>query len=95
MNFTEKQEYKIEILENGTLQIRRSDVVCKGDVEVGRKYHRYVLQPGDPVDTQIQRIKAVAAAVWTSEVLTAHQSQVSTYQALSTTTEEYNDSEIE
>jgi len=76
MAFTEKQEYKIEVLENGTLQIRRADIVCKDGAEVGRQYHRHVLFPGDDVSEEIQRVQDVANATWTPEVVTAYEERV-------------------
>ena len=76
MAFTEKQEYKIEVLDNGTLQIRRADIVLKDDVEVGRQYHRHCLAPGDDVTSEVQRVKDVAAATWTAEVVTAYEASL-------------------
>ena len=86
MAFTEKQEYKIEVLANGTLQIRRADIVLKDDVEVGRQYHRHCLMPGADVTNEVQRVKDVAAATWTPEVVAAYeaslpQEEVSTFPA--------------
>ena len=47
MAFTEQQEYKVEIIPPyRILQIRRADIVLKDGVEVGRTYHRHVLNPG-------------------------------------------------
>ena len=76
MAFTEKQEYKIEVLPNGTLQIRRADIILKDDVEVGRSYHRHVLQPGADVSAETQRVKDVAAATWTDEVVAAYEAYI-------------------
>lgn len=76
MAFTEAQEYKIEILENGTLQVRRSDIVLKDGTEVGRQYHRHVLTPGADVTNEVQRVKDVAAATWTTDVVTAYEASI-------------------
>ena len=76
MAFSEKQEYKIEVLENGTLQIRRSDIVLKDDVEVGCQYHRHVLVPGSDVTSEVQRVQDVATAVWTADVVSAYQASI-------------------
>ena len=72
MAFTEKQEYKIEVLENGVLQVRRSDIVCKDDVEIGRQYFRSTFAPGEDVSNQVERVRAVASAVWTPAVVNAY-----------------------
>ena len=72
MAFTETQEHKIEILENGVIQVRRSDVVLKDGEEVGRQYHRHVLTPGSDLSNEVQRVKDVAEATWTDEVIAAY-----------------------
>ena len=84
MAFTEKQEYKIEVLPNGTLQIRRADIVLKDDVEVGRTYHRHVLMPGEDVTNEVQRVKDVAAATWTAEVVAAYEASLPKEEEVST-----------
>ena len=71
MAFTEKQSYKIEVNENLSIGVRRSDIVLKDDVEVGRSYHRSLFQPGDDVSGQPQEVQDVAAAVWTPEMVAA------------------------
>ena len=76
MAFTEAQEYKIEVLENGTLQVRRSDIVLKDDVVVGRQYHRHVLLPGDDVSNEVQRVKDVATVTWTPDVVAAYNASI-------------------
>ena len=65
MAFTEQQAYKIEINEDLSIGVRRSDIVLKDDVEVGRSYHRAVFQPGDDISAQPQEVQTVANAVWT------------------------------
>ena len=84
MAFTERQEYKIEVLPNGTLQIRRADIVLKDDVEVGRTYHRHVLMPGEDVTNEVQRVKDVAAATWTAEVVAAYEASLPKEEEVST-----------
>ena len=76
MAFTEKTEYKVEVLPNGTLQVRRADIVLKDGVEVGRTYHRHCLTPGADVTNEVQRVQAVAAATWTPEVVSAYEARV-------------------
>lgn len=74
MAFTEKQAYKIEVNENLSIGVRRSDIVLKDDVEVGRSYHRLYFQPGDDVSGEVQEVQDVAAVVWTAEVIAEYQS---------------------
>jgi len=70
MAFTERQEYKLEILSPySTIQCRRTDIVEKDGVEVGRTYHRHVRHPGDDVSEDCAELQAVAAALWTQELI--------------------------
>ena len=76
MAFTEKQEYKIEVLEDGALQVRRSDIILKDGTEVGRQYHRHVLVPGSDLSNEVKRVKDVANATWTPAVIAAYKASV-------------------
>jgi hypothetical protein len=73
MAFTEKQSYKIEVNEDFSVGVRRSDIVLKDEVEVGRTYHRSVLVPGSDVSAEHPEVQAVAEAVWTAEIVAAYE----------------------
>ncbi len=74
MAFTERQEYKLEILPPySVIQVRRADIVEKDGVEIGRQYHRHVVSPGDDVSAECAEVKSVSAALWTSQVVNAYQ----------------------
>ena len=55
---------KIEVLEDGHIQVRRADKVLRDGVEVAKTYHRHVLAPGDDLSGQDAKVVAVATAVW-------------------------------
>jgi hypothetical protein len=75
MAFTERHEHKLEIIPPFQyIQCRRADIVEKDGVEVGRTYHRHVRAPGDDVSEDCAELQAVAAALWTDEVIAAYQS---------------------
>jgi len=76
MSFTEHTEYKEEILPNQIIQVRRADVIKKDGVEVGRTYHRNVVVPGQDVSDQPAEVQAIAAALWTPEVIAAYEASV-------------------
>jgi len=77
MAFTERHEHKIEIIPPySVLQCRRSDIVEKDGKEVGRTYHRHVRKPGDDISGDCAELQAVAAALWTDEVIAAYQAFV-------------------
>lgn len=70
MAFTERQEYKLEIIPPfHVIQCRRADIVEKDGTEVGRTYHRHICVPGDDVSNECSEVQAVASALWTQEVI--------------------------
>ena len=76
--FTERQEHKIEVIPPySILQCRRADIVEKDGVEVGKTYHRHVRAPGDDMSEECCEMQAVAAALWTPEVIAAYQASLS------------------
>ena len=76
--FTERHEHKIEIIPpHSIIQCRRADIIEKDGVEVGRTYHRHCRAPGDDVSDDCPELQAVAAALWTPEVVAAYQSFIS------------------
>ena len=67
---------KIEILPDGTIQIRDATVILEDGIQFGSPtYHRHVLAPGDSLENEDDRTKAIAAAVWTKDVLDAFEEQ--------------------
>ena len=78
MAFTERFEYKLEIIPPySVIQCRRTDIIEKDGVEVARSYHRHVCSPGDDVSEECSELQAVAAALWTSEVVDAYEAAIS------------------
>ena len=70
MAFTERQEYKLEIIPpHYVIQCRRSDIVEKDGNEVGRTYHRMLHNPGDDMSNACSEAQAVATALWTQQVI--------------------------
>jgi len=77
MAFTERHEHKLEIIPPfNIIQCRRADIVEKDGVEVGRTYHRHVRVPGEDVSEDCAELQAVAAALWTDEVVAAYQASI-------------------
>ena len=64
---------KIEVLLNGSIQVRRRDQILKNGVEVASTFHRHVINPGDDVSNEDERVAAVATTLWTEEVVAAYQ----------------------
>jgi len=67
---------RIEILENGILQVRRGRYILEDGVRIaGPEYQRRVYVPGEDVSAEPPRVQAVAAAVWTPAVIAAYQAE--------------------
>jgi hypothetical protein len=64
---------KIEILENGIIQVRQANIVERDGIEIAKTYHRWTLAPGQDLTDQQQKVIDVANAVWTEEVISAYQ----------------------
>ena len=80
-SFTERHEYQLEIIPPfSIIQCRRADIVEKDGVEVGRTYHRHCRTPGEDVSEDCTELQAVAAALWTEEVIAAYQTHLAASQ---------------
>lgn len=60
---------KIEILENGCIQVRQANIILKDETEISRTFTRWVLNPGEDVSGQEQKVKDIANLIWTPEVI--------------------------
>lgn len=60
---------RIEIIENGCIQIREASIIEKDGVEIHRSFHRYVLHPGQDLNDQDPKVVAVASVIWTEDVI--------------------------
>lgn len=79
MAFTERKEHKLEIIPPySIIQCRESNIVEKDGVEVGKTYHRHVRVPGEDVSGDCAELQAVAAALWTPDVIAAYQASLQT-----------------
>jgi len=71
--YTERVLYKEEILPDQTIQLRTETVTAKDGVDIGSQYHRTVYHPGSDVSGAPAEVQAIAAALWTDEVIAAYQ----------------------
>jgi len=64
---------KIEVLELGSIQVRRKDKILKDGIEVAASFHRHVVNPGDDLSNEDPRVVTIAEALWTPEVISTYQ----------------------
>jgi hypothetical protein len=63
---------RIEVLENGCVQIRTKTAIKEDGVEISNKFHRHVVAPGDNYSNEDARVQGVCAAMHTAEVVEAY-----------------------
>lgn len=66
---------KIEVVENGIIQVRQITRILEDGNELSASYHRWTLTPGQDVSDQEPKVQAVATAIWTEEVVAAYEAQ--------------------
>jgi hypothetical protein len=64
---------RIEVVENGTLQVRTKTAIKEDGVEISSNFHRHVVVPGADVSTEDAKVQAIAASIHTAEVIAAYQ----------------------
>lgn len=62
----------IEVVENGTLQVRTKTAIKEDGVEISSNFHRHVVVPGADYSAEDAKVQAICAAVHTPEVVTAY-----------------------
>ncbi len=62
----------IEVVENGTIQVRTKTAIKEDGVEISSKFHRHVVAPGDDYSVEDARVKAICAATHTDGVIAAY-----------------------
>jgi hypothetical protein len=64
---------RIEVVENGCIQVRTKTAIKEDGVEISSKFHRHVVAPGDDYSTEDARVQAICAATHTAAVVSAYQ----------------------
>lgn len=67
---------KIEILEDGTMQVRTVTRILEDGEVISQGYHRHVVKPGDDVTSEDQKVQDIAGAVHTASVVAAYQAKM-------------------
>jgi hypothetical protein len=63
---------RIEVVENGTVQVRTKTAIMEDGVEISSKFHRHVVAPGDDYSGEDARVQAMCAAMHTADVVAAY-----------------------
>jgi hypothetical protein len=63
----------IEVVENGTLQVRAKTVIMEDGKQISSAFQRHVVIPGDDYRAEDAKVQAICAAVHTADVIAAYQ----------------------
>jgi len=64
---------KIEVIENGSVQVRTATRIVEDGNVISTSYHRHVVAPGQDYSQEDARVQAICAATHTAEVVAAYQ----------------------
>jgi len=64
---------RIEVVENGTVEVRTKTAIIEDDKQISASFHRHVVVPGADYSTEDAKVKAICAAVHTTGVIAAYQ----------------------
>ena len=63
---------RIEVLENGCIQVRTKTAIKEDGVEISSKFARHVVAPGDDYSGEDTRVQGVCAALHTAQAIAAY-----------------------
>jgi hypothetical protein len=64
---------RIEVIENGLVQVRTKTAIMEDGKQISGAFHRHVIAPGDDYSGEDARVQAICAATHTAEVVAAYQ----------------------
>jgi hypothetical protein len=63
---------RIEVVENGCVQVRTATKILEDGKELNRTFHRHVIAPGQDYSSEDSRVQAICIATHTPEVIAAY-----------------------
>jgi hypothetical protein len=64
---------RIEVIENGCVQVRTKTAIMEDGKQISGNFHRYIVAPGSDYSSEDARVQAICAATHTAEVVAAYQ----------------------
>ena len=62
----------IEVVENGSIQVRTKTAIMEDGKQISGQFHRHVVAPGDDYSGEDAKVQAIAASIHTVEVIAAY-----------------------
>jgi len=63
---------RIEVLENGCVQVRTKTAIMEDGKQISGNFHRHVVAPGDDYSKEDTRVQGVCKALHTPEAIAAY-----------------------
>ena len=63
---------RIEVVENGSVQVRTKTAIMEEGKQISGNFHRHVIAPGSDYSAEDARVQAICAATHTAEVIAAY-----------------------
>ena len=63
---------RIEVVENGSVQVRTATRIMEDGKQISGTFHRHVVVPGDDYSNEDTRVQGICAALHTAGVIAAY-----------------------
>ena len=70
----------IEVVENGSIQVRTKTAIMEDGKQISGTFHRHVVSPGDDYSAEDARVQAICAAMHTADVVAAYKAKLAEQQ---------------
>ena len=67
---------KIEVLENGVIQVRVKTAIKEDGLQISGTFQRHVIMPGDDYSQEDSRVKAICGVTHTQSVVDAYKAML-------------------
>ena len=67
---------RIEVVENGCVQVRTRTSIMEDGKQISGKFHRHVVAPGDDVSAEDSKVQAISKSIHTASVIAAYKSAI-------------------
>jgi len=64
---------RIEVLENGCVQVRTKTAIMEDGKQISGNFHRHVVVPGADYSAEDAKVKSICAAIHTAAVIAAYE----------------------
>lgn len=72
---------RIEVIENGIVQVRTRTSILEDGVQISGTFHRHAVAPGDDYSKEDSRVQAICKAAHTEEVVSAFKASLNKSEA--------------